>query len=74
MSSGRQSSDRRRGGRRDDLPNWNAPPYSAIQTVIGEELKARFEPPGELPYRLLTLLMQMNEETRRAEEIASPRS
>jgi hypothetical protein len=44
----------------DRLPDWKAPPYRDIQTKIGEGLKAHFEPPKELPHRLLTLLSQMN--------------
>jgi hypothetical protein len=45
----------------DRVPDWKAPPYRDIQTKIGEELKAHYEPPKELPHRLLTLLIQMNE-------------
>jgi hypothetical protein len=45
----------------DRVPDWKAPPYRDIQTKIGEELKANYEPPRELPHRLLTLLIQMNE-------------
>jgi hypothetical protein len=47
----------------DRVPDWKgkAPPYRDIQTKIGEGLKAHYEPPKELPHRLLTLLLQMNE-------------
>jgi hypothetical protein len=45
----------------DRVPDWKAPPYRDIQTKIGEGLKAHYEPPKELPHRLLTLLIQMNE-------------
>jgi hypothetical protein len=45
----------------DRVPDWKAPPYRDIQTKIGEGLKAHYEPPKELPPRLLTLLIQMNE-------------
>jgi hypothetical protein len=32
----------------------------AIQTKIGQELRAQYELPKELPHQLLTLLMQLN--------------
>jgi hypothetical protein len=32
----------------------------AVETAIGEELRALFETPRRLPHRLLTLLMQLN--------------
>ena len=32
----------------------------ALQTAIGEELRPHYEPPQELPHRILTLLMQLN--------------
>ena len=34
----------------------------AIQTKIGQELRAQYELPEELPHPLLTLLMQLNAE------------
>ena len=38
------------------------PPYrDEIQSKIGEELRARYAVPQELPYRLLVVLMQLNE-------------
>jgi hypothetical protein len=46
----------------DRVPDWKAPPYRDIQTKIGEGLKAHYEPPKGMPHRLLTLLMQMNEQ------------
>src|ERR1700730_9122478 len=33
----------------------------ALQAAIGEELRAQYELPQELPHRILTLLMQLNE-------------
>jgi hypothetical protein len=36
-------------------------PYRDIQMKIGEGLKAHYEAPKELPHRLLTLPIQMNE-------------
>ncbi len=52
---------------------WQATPYRAIQIKIGQELKARYDAPQELPFRLLTLLTQMNEESGPAEETAQPK-
>jgi hypothetical protein len=38
------------------------PPYrEEIQSIIGEELRARYTVPQELPYRLLIVLMQLKE-------------
>ena len=34
----------------------------ALQAAIGEELRAQYELPQELPHQLLTLLMQLNAE------------
>ena len=33
----------------------------ALQAAIGEELRAQYELPQELPHRILMLLMQLNE-------------
>jgi hypothetical protein len=57
MASRRQQLQRR------DLqfpPAGEAPPYRAIEMEIGKELRGRYEPPRELPHKLLALLMQMN--------------
>ena len=35
---------------------------SLIQTMIGQELGARYDLPQEIPHRILTLLMQLNEQ------------
>ena len=32
----------------------------ALQAAIGEELRPHYEPPQELPHRILMLLMQLN--------------
>ena len=37
------------------------PLYAEIQKQIGKGLKEHYEPPPELPHRLLTLLMQLND-------------
>jgi hypothetical protein len=52
----------------DRMPDWKAPPYRDIQMKIGEGLMADYEPPKELPYRWLTLLVQMNEQSERTSE------
>ncbi len=41
--------------------------HEVIRDTIGRELQARYEPEREIPHRLLTLLMQLNEDKRRAE-------
>ena len=41
---------------------WNeALRLRALQAAIGKELRAQYELPRELPHRILTLLMQLNE-------------
>jgi len=37
-----------------------APNHRVIQAKIGQELRALYSVPGELPHRILTLLMQLN--------------
>ena len=32
----------------------------ALQAAIGQEFRARYEPPRELTHQILTLLMQLN--------------
>jgi hypothetical protein len=56
------ASRRQRQWRRDLflLQAGEALPYRAIEMEIGKELRARYEPPRELPLKLLALLMQMN--------------
>jgi hypothetical protein len=45
---------------------WNeAAHFCAIQTTIGRELRAQHEPPQELPYRILMLLMQLDRQQNR---------
>src|ERR1700693_2226124 len=45
----------------DEWDNWEkALRLRAIQTKIGQELRAQYELPEELPHQLLTLLMQLN--------------
>jgi hypothetical protein len=42
-------------------PYWAAPPYREIQKRIGEGLREQLELPGEIPHRILTVLMQLNQ-------------
>ena len=42
---------------------WDAPPYCEIQKKIGEELRKLLEPPKEIPHQLLTVLMQLNDQS-----------
>jgi hypothetical protein len=45
----------------DEWDNWEkALRRSAIQAKIGQELRAKYELPQELPDRILTLLMKIN--------------
>ena len=45
----------------DEWDNWEkALRLRAVQTKIGQELRAQYELPEELPHQLLTLLMQLN--------------
>ena len=45
----------------DEWDNWEkALRLRAVQTKIGQELRAQYELPEELPHRILTLLMQLN--------------
>jgi hypothetical protein len=45
----------------DEWDNWEkALRRRAIQTKIGQELRAQYELPQELPGRILTLLMKIN--------------
>jgi hypothetical protein len=58
MSSVRPSGDRPwRYTEPDNVLYWKAPLFGAIQTRIGQELQARYQPPTELPQRLLALLI-----------------
>jgi hypothetical protein len=43
-------------------PHWQAPIFHAIQARIGKELGPRLEVPQKLPHRLLTFLMQLDEQ------------
>src|SRR5450759_2167758 len=53
---------RRRLNDKSDQPYWKAPLFNTIQTKVGQELRALYEPPQELPHQMLTLLMQVNEQ------------
>jgi hypothetical protein len=41
-------------------PPWRAPPYHEIQMRIGAVLRKQYEPPKDLPHRLLTLLREVD--------------
>jgi hypothetical protein len=40
--------------------NRAVPRDAEIRNQIGKELQAQYEPPQDLPHKLLTLLMQLN--------------
>ena len=44
----------------DRLPYSKAAAYRALGTAIGQELKARYEVPQDLPQEIFTLLMRLN--------------
>ena len=49
--------------------------HRVMQTMIGEKLKAHYQPPKKLSHELFVLLMQMKEEERKAKrQAAKPRS
>jgi hypothetical protein len=45
----------------DNVPWSKAVARRAVRTMIGQELRARYEVPQDLPHDMLTLLMQLNE-------------
>ena len=45
----------------DNVPWSKAVARRAVRTMIGQELRARYEVPRDLPHEMLTLLMQLNE-------------
>jgi hypothetical protein len=55
-----QSSDRER------TPHEPATLYSVMREAIGAGLQKLYEPEKEVPHHLLVLLMQVNEDRRRA--------
>jgi hypothetical protein len=55
-----QSSDLERA------PNEPATLYGVMQEAIGAELRKLYQPENEVPHRILVLLMQINEDRRRA--------
>ncbi len=63
------STDRLPRAKRDYAPWSGAILRSALRSKIGQELKARYQPPHDLPHRLLALLIQL--EPRSAEKSGS---
>jgi hypothetical protein len=47
-------------------PNEPATLYSVMREAIGAGLQKLYEPENEVPHHLLVLLMQINEDRRRA--------
>ncbi len=45
----------------DNVPWSKAVARRAVRTMIGQELRARYKVPQDLPHEMLTLLMRMNE-------------
>jgi hypothetical protein len=46
---------------RDWSPYTKVTAERAVRMAIGQELRARYEVPQDLPHEMLTLLMQLNE-------------
>ena len=44
----------------DRLPYTKAAAHRAVRTTIGQELKALYEAPRDLPHEMATLLMHLN--------------
>jgi hypothetical protein len=44
----------------DQLPYSKTAAQRAVRTMIGRELKARYEVPRDLPHEISTLLMRLN--------------
>ena len=42
------------------LPYTKVAAHRAVRTTIGQELKARYEIPRDLPHEMLALLMHLN--------------
>jgi len=45
------------------LRPWMRPPYREIETRIGEGLREHYQPPQDLPHRMLMLLMRLGGES-----------
>ena len=45
----------------DNVPWSKAVARRAVRTMIGQELRARYEIPQDLPHKMLTLLIQLSE-------------
>jgi hypothetical protein len=44
----------------DQLPYSKTAAHRAVRTTIGQELKARYEVPQDLPHEMIALLMHLN--------------
>jgi hypothetical protein len=44
----------------ESLPYTKVAAHRAVRTTIGQELKARYEIPRDLPHEMLALLMHLN--------------
>jgi hypothetical protein len=45
----------------DNVPWSKAVARRAVRAMIGQELRARYEVPRDLPHEMLTFLIQLNE-------------
>jgi len=51
---------RRLRSRNESLPYTEVTAHRAVRTTIGQELKALYEAPRDLPHEMTTLLMHLN--------------
>ena len=55
----------------DNVPWSKAVTCRAVRSMIGQELRARYEVPQDMPHEMLTLLLQLNEHDEEASSRAS---
>lgn len=54
----------RQHNEREQVDSWNLRRFHhAIAERIGQELQRRYQPPKDLPHRLLALLLQINRDS-----------
>jgi hypothetical protein len=52
----------------DNVPWSKAVARRAVRAMIGQELRARYEVPQDLPHEMLAFLVQLNEREQEQEE------
>jgi len=59
----RQHIASKNGRPRGAPPDVAVQPYTEIQRELGKALRMHYEPPPDLPHNLLTLMMQLNDDS-----------